>query len=95
MRATSRSASRLGSLLALAVVAAATRPVDWKTADVATMIRTSRQEATATGTDTDTDGTVRSSVFVARHLQDIPEHHDVAGTAATTTPGSPTVRDDG
>jgi len=58
MRATRRAVA-LGVVLAL----------DWKTVDVATMIRTS--------------------------AQDTPAYRAVAGTAVTTTPTSPTVRDYG
>jgi hypothetical protein len=65
--------------------------VDWKTVDVATMIQTSQEQAAATGTN----GDVPFSVFVAQHLQNTPAYQEVAGTAATTTPGSPTVRDYG
>ena len=65
--------------------------VDWKTVDVATMIRTSQEEAVATPTN----GNPRFSVFVAKHLQITPQYQQVAGTAATTTPTSPTVRDYG
>jgi hypothetical protein len=73
-------ASRAGSKL-----------VDWKTVDVATMIRTSRQEAAATNTGE----TARFTLFVTRHLQNTPAYQAVAGTAATTTPEQPTVRDYG
>jgi hypothetical protein len=69
---------------------AGSKLVDWKTVDVATMIRTSREEAAATPTN----GTVRFSVFVARDLQDAAAYRDAAGTA-TTAPASPTVRDYG
>jgi hypothetical protein len=70
---------------------AGSKLVDWKTADVATMIRTSQEEAAATATHDD----VRFSVFVAKHLQNTPAYQQVAGTAATTTPTSPAVRDYG
>jgi hypothetical protein len=69
--------------------------VDWKTVDVATMIRTSHEQAAATPVN----GDVQFSVFVAKHLQNTPAYQAVAGTAATTTPAStpaaPTVRDYG
>ncbi len=65
--------------------------VDWKTVDVATMIHTSKDAAAATPTN----GDVPFSVFVAKHLQNTPAYQDQAGTAATTTPASPTVRDYG
>jgi hypothetical protein len=69
--------------------------VDWKTVDVATMIRTSREQAAATPTN----GDIPFSVFVAKHLQNTPGYQAVAGTAATTpaasTPAAPTVRDYG
>jgi len=65
--------------------------VDWKTVDVATMIRTSQEEAAATPTN----GDPQFSVFVAKHLQITPQYQQLAGTAATTTPTSPTVRDYG
>jgi hypothetical protein len=69
--------------------------VDWKTVDVATMIRTSQEEAAATPTN----GDPRFSLFVAKHLQITPAYQQMAGTAATTTPTStpaaPTVRDYG
>ena len=70
---------------------AGSKLLDWKTADVATMIRTSQEEAAATATHDD----VRFSVFVAKHLQNTPAYQEVAGTTATTTPTSPTVRDYG
>jgi hypothetical protein len=70
---------------------AGSKLLDWKTTDVATMIRTSQEEAAATATNDD----VRFSVFVAKHLQNTPAYQEVAGTAATTTPTSPTVRDYG
>jgi len=70
---------------------AGSRLVDWKTADAATMIRTSHEEAAATPTN----GDVRFSVFVAKDLQTTSDYQAVAGTAATTTPASPTVRDYG
>ncbi|HEY3669763.1 MAG TPA: hypothetical protein VGN51_02430 [Acidimicrobiia bacterium] len=69
--------------------------VDWKTVDVATMIRTSHEQAAATPTN----GDVPFSVFVAKHLQNTPGYQAVADTAATTpaasTPAAPTVRDYG
>ena len=69
--------------------------VDWKTVDVATMIRTSREEAAATPTN----GNPRFFLFVAKHLQITPQFQQVAGTTATTTPAStpaaPTVRNYG
>jgi hypothetical protein len=70
---------------------AGSKLVDWKTVDVATMIRTSQDAAEQTGTN----GDVPFSLFVAKHLQITPEYQQVAGTAATTTPASPTVRDYG
>jgi hypothetical protein len=70
---------------------AGSKLVDWKTVDVATMIRTSQEQAAATPTN----GDVPFSVFVARHLQITPEYQAVAGTASTTTPASPTVHDYG
>jgi hypothetical protein len=74
---------------------AGSKAVDWKTVDVATMIRTSRDQAAATPTN----GDVPFSVFVAQHLQNTPAYIAVAGTAVTTTPAStpatPTVRDYG
>jgi hypothetical protein len=70
---------------------AGSKLLDWKTADVATMIRTSQEEAAATATN----GDVRFSVFVAKHLQNTAAYQEVAGTAAPTTPTSPTVRDYG
>lgn len=63
--------------------------VDWKTVDVATMITTSRDEATAAGKQRP----VRFSLFVAKHLQNTPAYQQVAGTATTLAPASPTVRD--
>lgn len=68
-----------------------TELVDWKTVDVATMIHTSQEEAAATPAN----GDVRFSVFVAKHLQNTPAYQQAAGTAATTTPASPTIRDYG
>ena len=65
--------------------------VDWKTVDVATMIRASQTEAAAAGTTRP----VRFSLFVAKHLQNTPAYQQAAGTDATTTPESPTVRDYG
>jgi hypothetical protein len=70
--------------------------VDWKTVDVATMIRTSHEQAAATPVN----GDVQFSVFVAKHLQNTPAYQAVAGTAATTPTSSipassPTVRDYG
>jgi hypothetical protein len=70
---------------------AGSKLVDWKTVDVATMIHTSREAAAATPTN----GDVPFSVFVAKHLQITPAYQEQAGTAATTTPTSPTVRDYG
>jgi hypothetical protein len=70
---------------------AGSKVVDWKTVDVATMIHTSQDEAAATPTN----GDVPFSVFVAQHLQHTPAYQEQAGTAATTTPTSPTVRDYG
>ncbi len=70
---------------------AGSKLVDWKTVDVATMIHTSKDAAAATPTN----GDVPFSVFVAKHLQNTPAYQDQAGTAATTTPASPTVRDYG
>ena len=70
---------------------AGSKLVDWKTVDVATMIKASRTEAAAAGTERQ----VRFSVFVTKHLQNTPLYQKVAGTAATTTPTSPTVRDYG
>jgi len=70
---------------------AGSKLVDWKTVDVATMIQTSREQAAATGTN----GDVKFSLFVAKHLQITPAYQEVAGTAATTTPTSPTVHDYG
>jgi hypothetical protein len=64
--------------------------VDWNTADVATMIRTSQEEAAATPTN----GNVRFSVYVAKHLENTPAYEAFVGTS-TTTPASPTVRDHG
>jgi hypothetical protein len=65
--------------------------VDWKTVDVATMIQESRAESAAAGTKR----SLRFSVFVAKHIQITPGYQQVAGTAATTAPASPTVRDYG
>ena len=62
--------------------------VDWKNVDVATMIRTSQQQAAATPAN----GDVPFSVFVAKHLQITPAYEDVVGTATTA---APTVRDYG
>jgi hypothetical protein len=70
---------------------AGARLVDWKTLDVATMIRVSEEEATTTGTD----GDARFSVFVAEHLRDTPAYRRVAGTTATTAPAAPSVREYG
>jgi hypothetical protein len=74
---------------------AGSKLVHWKTVDVATMIRTSQEQAAATPTN----GDVPFSLFVAKHLQNTPAYQTVAGTAATTTPAStsvaPTVRDYG
>lgn len=70
---------------------AGSKLVDWKTVDVATMIRTSQDAAEKAGTN----GDVTFSLFVAKDLQVTPEYQQVAGTAATTTPESPTVRDYG
>jgi hypothetical protein len=74
---------------------AGSKLVDWKTVDVAAMIRTSQQQAAATPTN----GDVPFSVFVAKHLQITPAYEDVVGTATTTsapsTPAAPTVRDYG
>jgi hypothetical protein len=69
---------------------AGTKLVNWKTVDVATMIKTSRDEAAAASTQRP----VRFSVFVAKHLQNTPMYEQVAGTA-TTEPTSPTVHDYG
>jgi hypothetical protein len=69
--------------------------VDWKTVDVATMIKASRDEAAAAA---GTQHEVRFSVFVTKHLQNTPMYQQAAGTTATTattTPTSPTVRDYG
>src|SRR6478735_2123269 len=46
--------------------------VDWKNVDVATMIRTSQQQAAATPAN----GDVPFSVFVAKHLQITPAYED-------------------
>jgi hypothetical protein len=70
---------------------AGSKLVDWKTVDVATMIRTSREESAAAGTQR----LPRFSVFVAEHIQITPAYQQVAGTAAATTPDTPTVRDYG
>jgi hypothetical protein len=70
---------------------AGSKLVDWKTVDVATMIHTSAESAAATRAN----GDVPFSVFVAKHLQNTPAYQEQAGTAATTTPASPTVRDYG
>ena len=74
---------------------AGSKLVDWKTVDVAAMIRTSQQQAAAPPTN----GDVPFSVFVARHLQITPAYEDVVGTATTTpapsTSAAPTVRDYG
>ena len=70
---------------------AGSRLVDWKTVDVATMIHTSAEQAAATPTN----GDVPFSVFVAKHLRSTPAYQEQAGTAVTTTPASPTVRDYG
>jgi hypothetical protein len=74
---------------------AGSKLVNWKTVDVATMIRTSQEQAAATPTN----GDVPFSLFVAKHLQNTPAYQAVASTAATTTPAStpaaPTVRDYG
>jgi hypothetical protein len=66
--------------------------VDWPTATLATMIETSQTEATAAGTQRP----VRFSLFVTKHLQNIPTYQAAAATSATTTtPAAPTVRDYG
>ncbi len=65
--------------------------VDWKTVDVATMIHASRVEAAAAGTQR----SVRFSLFVTQHLQNTPAYQQAAGTDATTTSESPTLRDYG
>ncbi len=70
---------------------AGSKLVNWKTVDVAAMIHTSREQAAATPTN----GDVPFSLFVAKHLQNTPAYRAVAGTAAPTTPTSPTVRDYG
>ncbi len=70
---------------------AGSKLVDWKTVDLATMITTSRTESADAGTRRP----VRFSLFVARHLENTPAYQQEAGTAATTTPASPTVRDYG
>jgi hypothetical protein len=70
---------------------AGSKLVDWKTVDVATMINTSTESAAATPTN----GDVPFSVFMAKHLKNTPAYQEQAGTAATTTPASPTVRDYG
>jgi hypothetical protein len=73
-------ASRAGSKL-----------VDWKTVDLATMITTAQKE----GAEAGTRRPVRFSLFVAKHLQITPAYEQEAGTAVTTAPASPTVRDYG
>ena len=72
---------------------AGSKLVDWKTVDVATMIRTSQEQAAATPTN----GDVPFSLFVAKHLQITPAYEAVAGTAVTTAPATtaPTERDYG
>jgi hypothetical protein len=65
--------------------------VDWKTVDVATMIRLSEEEARRTGTDRN----ARFSVYVAEHLRDTPEFRRVAGTTDTTVPATPSGREYG
>jgi hypothetical protein len=75
---------------------AGSKLVDWKTVDVATMIRTSAGQAAATGVNED----VPFSLYVTQHLENTPAYQEVAGTAATTPTSSipassPTVRDYG
>jgi hypothetical protein len=70
---------------------AGSKLVDWKTVDVATMIRTSSDEAASAGTQR----SARFSLFVTQHLQNTPAYQQAAGTDATTTSESPTVRDYG
>jgi hypothetical protein len=75
---------------------AGSKLVDWKTVDVATMIRTSAEQAAATGINED----VPFSLYVTQHLKNTPAYQEVAGTAATTPTSSipassPTVRDYG
>jgi hypothetical protein len=65
--------------------------VDWKTVDVATMIRTSDEEAAATPKN----GEVRFMVFVAKHLQVTPAYQQAVGTDTSSTPTSPIERDYG
>jgi len=67
--------------------------VDWPTASLATMIQTSTTEADDAGTQRP----VRFSLFVTKHLQNVPTYVAAAGTTAptaTTSPG-PTVREYG
>ena len=54
--------------------------VDWPTANLATMIETSRTEAGEAGAQRP----VRFSLFVTKHLQNIPTYQAAAGTRATT-----------
>jgi len=68
--------------------------VDWPTASLASMIDTSQTEAAAAGTKRP----VRFSLFVTKHLQNIPTYQAAAATTATTattTPSAPTLRDYG
>jgi hypothetical protein len=65
--------------------------VDWKTVDVATMIRTSEEQAAATPTNRE----IAFSAFVAKHLGNTTEYQPVADTTGTGAPASPTMRDYG
>jgi hypothetical protein len=68
--------------------------VDWPTANLATMIETSQTEATDAGTH---QRPVRFSLFVTKHLQNVPTYQAAAGTTSTTATSTPapTVRDYG
>jgi hypothetical protein len=67
--------------------------VDWPTANLSTMIETSRTEADDAGTGRP----VRFSLLVTKHLQNVPTYQAAVGTttATDTTSPRPTVRDYG
>jgi hypothetical protein len=69
---------------------AGSRLVDWKTVDVATMIRTSREESADAGTARP----VQFSVFVTKQIQTTPAYQQVAGPG-TTAPDPASAHDYG
>lgn len=73
------------------VTRAGSKLVDWKTVDVATMIRTSEEESAAIPTN----GDVPFLVFVTKHLQVTPAYEQKAGTGTTASAADPSARDYG